>query len=66
MPYKALFSKLKVGTLTLRNRVQMTAMTRNRATNSIPNDLMREHYAQRAKGGAGLIVSEGILIVPQG
>ena len=27
---------------------------------------MAEYYAQRAAGGAGLIISEGTLITPQG
>ncbi|KAH6918105.1 flavoprotein NADH-dependent oxidoreductase [Coprinopsis sp. MPI-PUGE-AT-0042] len=66
MVYKALFTPLRIGTITVPNRVQMTAMTRNRAPNAVPNDLMKEYYVQRAKGGAGLIVSDGILIVRQG
>ncbi|KIY73305.1 FMN-linked oxidoreductase [Cylindrobasidium torrendii FP15055 ss-10] len=64
---KALFQPLQVGPLTLKNRVGMAAMTRNRSTpTSVPNDLNIEYYRQRAAGGAGLIVSEGTLISPQG
>lgn len=44
----------------------MSALTRNRSTDTVPNQLMREYYTQRAAGGAGLIVSEGVLITPQG
>ncbi|KAF7364179.1 Oxidored-FMN domain-containing protein [Mycena sanguinolenta] len=44
----------------------MSALTRNRSTATVPNDLMLKYYLQRAKGGAGLIVSEGILITRQG
>lgn len=62
----SLFNPLKVGSLTLANRVGISAMTRNRASNTIPTDLMAEYYAQRAAGGAGLIVSEGTLVVRQG
>lgn len=62
----ALFAPLKVGSLTIRNRVGMSALTRNRAPGTIPNDIMAEYYTQRALGGAGLIVTEGILISRQG
>ena len=45
----------------------MSAMTRNRALPcDVPNDVMVEYYRQRAKGGAGLIVTEGALISRQG
>ncbi|KAE9400819.1 FMN-linked oxidoreductase [Gymnopus androsaceus JB14] len=49
---------LRLGSLTLRNRVFMAALTRNR---SVPTN----YYQQRAKS-AGLIISEGVLITPQG
>ncbi|KAF5317030.1 hypothetical protein D9611_003587 [Ephemerocybe angulata] len=63
---KALFTPLKVGDVTIPNRIQMSALTRNRALNTVPTDVMTEYYTQRAQGGAGLIVSEGILISRQG
>lgn len=44
----------------------MSALTRNRAPNTVPSDLMAEYYVQRTLGGAGLIVSEGILVTRQG
>ena len=62
----SLFEPLKLGSVTLSNRVGMSSMTRNRATNTIPTDLMAEYYAQRATGGAGLIVTEGTLVTRQG
>ncbi|KAG6855753.1 hypothetical protein H0H87_011314 [Tephrocybe sp. NHM501043] len=62
----ALLSPLKVGSITIRNRVAMSALTRNRALGTIPNDIMVEYYGQRAAGGAGLIASEGVLITRQG
>ena len=55
-----LFSPVGVGTLTLPNRVVMAPMTRLRAPGSIPSDFVADYYAQRA--GAGLIVSESIMI----
>ncbi|KAF6764396.1 flavo protein NADH-dependent oxidoreductase [Ephemerocybe angulata] len=63
---KALFTPLKLGDITIPNRVMMTALTRNRTSNTVPSDLMTKYYAQRAQGGAGLIVAEGILISRQG
>jgi 2,4-dienoyl-CoA reductase-like NADH-dependent reductase (Old Yellow Enzyme family) len=62
----ALFTSLKVGSNTIRNRVGVAALTRNRAPGTIPNDIMSEYYTQRALGGAGLIVTEGTLISRQG
>ncbi|KAF7364077.1 Oxidored-FMN domain-containing protein [Mycena sanguinolenta] len=62
----ALFTPLKLGSTTISNRIGMSALTRNRSTATVPNELMLKYYVQRAKGGAGLIVSEGILITRQG
>lgn len=63
----ALFTPLKAGSVTLRNRIGMSALTRNRASaTGTPTDLNVEYYRQRAAGNAGLIVSEGVLIGPQG
>ncbi|KAF8986206.1 hypothetical protein BDQ17DRAFT_1376259 [Cyathus striatus] len=62
----ALFTSLVLGSITIRNRITMSALTRNRAPRTVPNDTMKEYYVQRARGGAGLIVTEGILISRQG
>ncbi|KAF7309185.1 Oxidored-FMN domain-containing protein [Mycena kentingensis (nom. inval.)] len=62
----ALLTPLKLGSTTISNRIVMSALTRSRATKSIPNDIMREYYVQRAEGGAGLITTEGVLVTRQG
>ena len=62
----ALFTPLKLGSLTVRNRIFMSALTRDRAVGAVPTDLMAEYYRQRAAGGAGLIVTEGTLVTRQG
>ena len=49
--------------LTLKNHLVMAPMTRSRAINNVPNDLMAEYYAQRT--GAGLIITEGTAPVPE-
>jgi 2,4-dienoyl-CoA reductase-like NADH-dependent reductase (Old Yellow Enzyme family) len=53
-----LFSPVTLGDLQLANRVVMAPLTRMRAGSSgVPNDLLVEHYRQRA--GVGLIITEG-------
>lgn len=61
----ALFQPLQLGAIALSNRIIMAPLTRARAGESrIPNDLMRQHYEQRAS--AGLIISEATQISEQG
>jgi 2,4-dienoyl-CoA reductase-like NADH-dependent reductase (Old Yellow Enzyme family) len=61
----SLFDPIAVGDLTLPNRVIMAPLTRLRAgIGKIPTPLMAEYYAQRAS--AGLIISEGVPVSPQG
>ena len=68
MPYTdhTLFSPLVIGDMTLKNRIVMAPLTRNRATHGTdaPNDLMTEYYCQRAS--AGLIITEATQISQQG
>jgi len=53
-----LFSPVTLGDLTLANRVVMAPLTRTRAgAAGVPNELLVEHYGQRASNG--LIVAEG-------
>jgi len=59
-----LFSKAVLGSLELQNHMVMSPMTRNRSEGNIPNDLVREYYAQRAT--AGLIITEGTSPSPNG
>lgn len=56
---------LKLGDLTLPNRMIMAPLTRARAgENRIPNELMAEYYSQRAT--AGLILTEATIMDPMG
>ncbi|NHC46955.1 alkene reductase [Motilibacter aurantiacus] len=53
-----LFSPVTLGDIELANRVVMAPLTRMRAgASGVPNDLLVEHYSQRAS--LGLIVTEG-------
>lgn len=66
MSASLLFTPLQVGALTLPNRMVMAPMTRSRAQNpgKVPTPSTAIYYAQRAT--AGLIISEGSQISPQG
>ena len=59
---KTLFEPLRVGALTLPNRILMAPLTRSRAGEQhLPNALMAEQYAQRAS--AGLIIAEATMVM---
>lgn len=60
-----MFSPVSLGELSLRNRVVMAPMTRDRAgPGDVPTEIMVEYYRQRA--GAGLIITEGVQPSPAG
>ena len=64
--FSQLFSETKISTLKLKNRLVVAPMTRVSATpNGIPTEIMREHYEDYAKGGWGLIITEGTYIDEQ-
>ncbi len=52
-----LFSEYRLGAASMSSRIVMAPMTRSRAINNLPNELMLEYYKQRAS--AGLIITEG-------
>lgn len=60
-----LFSPLKIGDLTLSNRIIMAPLTRCRSNDGrIPNAMMAEYYTQRSS--AGLIISEATSVSQMG
>jgi N-ethylmaleimide reductase len=64
-PMKDLFAAYDLHGHRLANRIVMAPMTRSRAADDgTPGPLMVEYYAQRSE--AGLIISEGTNISPQG
>lgn len=55
-----LFSPLRLGPLTLRNRIAMAPLTRQMAeADGTPTAEMAAYYARRARGGVALVISEG-------
>jgi 2,4-dienoyl-CoA reductase-like NADH-dependent reductase (Old Yellow Enzyme family) len=61
----SLLDPLQIGEITLPNRLIMSPLTRlHGMPDHVPTQLMVEYYKQRAS--AGLMISEGIPVVPQG
>lgn len=60
-----LFTPLTIGNLHLKNRIVLAPMTRGRAgAERVPNELMAEHYFQRAS--TGLLLTEATVVSEQG
>lgn len=60
-----LLSPIQIGAWELPNRMIMAPLTRCRASEGrVPNEMMAEYYAQRAR--AGLIISEATSVDPMG
>ncbi|WP_027415994.1 NADH:flavin oxidoreductase [Aneurinibacillus terranovensis] len=58
---KLLFEKIKLGNITLDNRVGVAPMTRTSATpEGLATDQMVAYYTKFARGGFGLIITEGV------
>ncbi|QYR23155.1 NADH:flavin oxidoreductase [Paenibacillus sp. sptzw28] len=59
--YSKLLSAFQLGSLRLHNRAVLSPMTRTSAEcNGLANQLMVRYYTRFAKGGFGLIITEGI------
>lgn len=56
--YRMLFSPLRIGPLTVRNRIVFSAHLTNYAEGGRPSAQHAAYYAARAAGGAGLIITE--------
>lgn len=67
MPYNILFSSKQIGTVCVKNRLVMPAMGTGLAhTDGTVSDEMIAFYEERAKGGAGLIITEVTMVNPNG
>ena len=62
--YPHLFSPIKVGETVVKNRIFMPPVSTNLANKGYVTDELVEHYAARAKGGVGLIVTEVTTVEP--
>jgi anthraniloyl-CoA monooxygenase len=61
-----MFVPLKVRDVALVNRICVSPMAQYRASDGLPNDWHFVHYAERAKGGAGLVFTEMTCVSAQG
>ena len=59
-----MFAPLKLRDLWIANRVVVSPMAQYSAVNGTPNDWHFAHYAERAKGGAGLVFVEMTCVSP--
>ena len=66
MTNSSFFTPVTLGQHTLKNRIMLPPLTRQRSSQpgNVANELMAEYYQQRA--GAGLLVTEGTQIEPRG
>lgn len=59
MKYEKLFSPVSIGNLEIKNRIVMAPMHLGLGQfNGCPTEKMMDYYEERAKGGAGLIITE--------
>jgi anthraniloyl-CoA monooxygenase len=61
-----MFVPLRVRGIELKNRVVVSPMAQYRAVDGTPTDWHFVHYAERAKGGAGLVFTEMTCVSPEG
>ena len=65
-PRAPMFAPYQLRDLRLKNRVVVSPMDQYKAVEGCPNDWHFVHYAERAKGGAGLVHIEMTCVSPEG
>ncbi len=58
MQFPHLFSPLRIGRVTVPNRISFSAHLTNLANDGLPTQRLTDYLAARARGGAGLIITE--------
>jgi anthraniloyl-CoA monooxygenase len=61
-----MFTPFRLRDLRLKNRIVVSPMAQYRAVDGTPTDWHLVHYAERAKGGAGLVTTEMTCVSPHG
>ncbi|MGQ0567076.1 MAG: bifunctional salicylyl-CoA 5-hydroxylase/oxidoreductase [Gemmobacter sp.] len=61
-----MFAPFALRDMTLANRIVVSPMAQYRAVDGCPTDWHFAHYAERAKGGAGLVYTEMTCVSPEG
>ena len=65
-PRAPMFAPFRLRDMHLVNRVVVSPMAQYRAVDGCPTDWHFIHYAERAKGGPGMVVTEMTCVTPQG
>lgn len=63
---RPMFAPFALRDMRLENRIVVSPMAQYRAVDGCPTDWHFTHYAERAKGGAGLVFTEMTCVSPQG
>lgn len=63
-PYERVFSPVDLGSVRLRNRVFVSAHTTNFGSDFLPTERHVDYHRERARGGAGLIITEPLRVHP--
>ena len=61
-----MFAPFRLRSMELNNRVVVSPMAQYKAVDGCPTDWHFVHYAERAKGGAGLVYTEMTCVSPEG
>ena len=61
-----MFAPFRLRDMVLQNRIVVSPMAQYRAVDGCPTDWHFVHYAERAKGGAGLVYTEMTCVSPEG
>src|SRR5262249_49946135 len=64
--HRPMFAPFRLRDMTLKNRIVVSPMAQYRAVDGCPSDWHLVHYAERAKGGAGLVTIEMTCVSPEG
>jgi mycofactocin system FadH/OYE family oxidoreductase 2 len=64
MMFQYLFSPIKLGTVEVKNRISFQPHLTNLAVNNLPSERQMYYWGERAKGGAGLIITEEMSVHP--
>jgi mycofactocin system FadH/OYE family oxidoreductase 2 len=62
--FKYLFSPLKIGLVTVPNRISFSAHLTNLSEHNLPSERYAYYLAERARGGTGLIITEEMSVHP--
>ena len=63
---RPMFAPFRLRGMELKNRIVLSPMAQYKAVDGVPTDWHFVHYAERAKGGAGLVYTEMTCVSPEG